>query len=262
MTYTGRHRNLPRWRGEFKADWKACSHKEINLERMEEKYHPSVKRWVCGCPAFVISRFLICKHLIQACKPMPATFFQEVTRNRSGATWRHPSLVPLIPEPFEESEIKTSTHPQFAQANQNSSASPSLALVLRTLEDDSQENAGNGVSGGEEGSDDGEALSEDEGVLGAGEFSEQMENCRRSLLAALDILDYNTSLNDLRILPTLRHKFAGIHDLVQQITAKEEAVNSRRASNPTTWDPKTASIMFFRTRPTDRIRDHKRKYNL
>ena len=184
---------------------------------------------------------------------MPATFFQEVTQNHSGATWRHPSLVPLIPKPDEESEIKTSTHPQFAQTNQNPSASPSLALVLQTLEDDSQENAGNGVSDGEEGSDDGEALSEDEGVLRAGEFSEQMENCHQSLLVAIDILDYNTSLNDLRILPTLRHKFAGIHDLVQQITAKEEAVNLHRASNPTTWDPKTASIMFFCTHPTDCI---------
>jgi hypothetical protein len=33
---------------------------------VNDKYRPDPKRWVCIFPAFVHSRFLICKHLVQA----------------------------------------------------------------------------------------------------------------------------------------------------------------------------------------------------
>jgi hypothetical protein len=37
---------------------------------VNDKYRPDPKRWVCICPAFVRSRCLICKHLIQVVQPV------------------------------------------------------------------------------------------------------------------------------------------------------------------------------------------------
>jgi hypothetical protein len=37
---------------------------------VNDKCRPDPKRWVCICPAFVRSRFLICKHLGQAVQPV------------------------------------------------------------------------------------------------------------------------------------------------------------------------------------------------
>jgi hypothetical protein len=47
---------------------------------VNDKYRPDPKRWVCICPAFVRSRFLICKQLIQAVQPV---VFPQVERNRT-----------------------------------------------------------------------------------------------------------------------------------------------------------------------------------
>jgi hypothetical protein len=37
---------------------------------VHDKYRPDPKRWVCICPAFARSRFLISKHLVQAVQPV------------------------------------------------------------------------------------------------------------------------------------------------------------------------------------------------
>ncbi len=42
-----------------------------------------------------MSRFLICKHLVQQFHPVNPQFFLEVTRNQSSPFWSHPSLKPL-----------------------------------------------------------------------------------------------------------------------------------------------------------------------
>jgi len=47
------------------------------------------------CPAFVISRFLLCKHLIQRVHPVPSVFFLEAERFREAPFWRHKTLTPL-----------------------------------------------------------------------------------------------------------------------------------------------------------------------
>ena len=47
---------------------------------MKEKYHPNTERFMCTCPQFIVSRFLICKHLVQSFQPIkgPLTFHQNV----------------------------------------------------------------------------------------------------------------------------------------------------------------------------------------
>ena len=63
---------------------------------MNEKYRLDTENFTCTCPQFVISRFLLCKHIIQQFHPVDPQFFLEVTRNRTLPIWSHPALKPLI----------------------------------------------------------------------------------------------------------------------------------------------------------------------
>jgi hypothetical protein len=96
---SGRARDRADWRDELKREWRLCEEKETSPpdEFPYLKYAPNPRTWTCSCPAFLISRFLICKHLIQLCHPVPATFFHEVKRNRTLPFWSHATLVPLTP---------------------------------------------------------------------------------------------------------------------------------------------------------------------
>jgi len=60
---------------------------------LHDKYRPDPQRWVCTCPHFVVSRFLICKHLVQSVCPVNPEFFFEVERNRSTPFYSHPGLI-------------------------------------------------------------------------------------------------------------------------------------------------------------------------
>ncbi|KAJ6542146.1 hypothetical protein DFH09DRAFT_1249415 [Mycena vulgaris] len=84
MRYTGRRpfSELPAWRKDFKAEWRKCWETPITLP-LNPKYRPDPDRWLCTCPHYFKSRFLICKHL--------------VTRNRTAPFWSHPALRPLNP---------------------------------------------------------------------------------------------------------------------------------------------------------------------
>ena len=68
---------------------------------LNDKYRPDPHKWVCTCPAFVRSRFLACKHLVQAVQPVPPTFFLQVKWNRTLPFWQHPTLVPLEGNPSD-----------------------------------------------------------------------------------------------------------------------------------------------------------------
>ena len=37
---------------------------EAEAERPNGTYHTNVDRWTCSCPSYLISRFLLCKHLV------------------------------------------------------------------------------------------------------------------------------------------------------------------------------------------------------
>jgi hypothetical protein len=70
----GRYRELAPWRKDFKSAWMADSRKDQNVD-LHDKYRPDPQRWVCTCPRFVVSRFLICKHLVQSVHPVNPKFF-------------------------------------------------------------------------------------------------------------------------------------------------------------------------------------------
>jgi len=80
LTDIGRFRKLPKWRRDFKAEWMKAFRTPVTMP-MNERYRPDVMHFVCTCPHFVISRFLLCKHLVQLYCPVNPWFFLEVTRN-------------------------------------------------------------------------------------------------------------------------------------------------------------------------------------
>ena len=54
-----RYREVSAWRKSFRAEWRKCEDRAIgNTEHVEHTYRPDLKRWVCTCPAFLVSRFL------------------------------------------------------------------------------------------------------------------------------------------------------------------------------------------------------------
>ncbi|KAI6042139.1 hypothetical protein EDC04DRAFT_2564610 [Pisolithus marmoratus] len=82
LSDTGRFHELSSWQKKFKSQWQQASMTSITLP-LSPKYHPDTHKWVCTCPQFIKSRFLVCKHLVQAMHPVSPTFFLEVARRGS-----------------------------------------------------------------------------------------------------------------------------------------------------------------------------------
>jgi len=76
---TGVFRPIP-----FKKIWRKLEKTPITMHIDQE--------WVF---TFVISRLLICKHLIQRVHPVPSVFFPEAERFREAPFWRHKTSIPL-----------------------------------------------------------------------------------------------------------------------------------------------------------------------
>ena len=62
---------------------------------LNDGYKPDVIKWVCSCPSFTTSRFVLCKHLVQGVHHVPIIFFLEVKSRRMMLFWRHQTLKPL-----------------------------------------------------------------------------------------------------------------------------------------------------------------------
>ena len=69
-------REKAEWRKVFKKEWKELSMRTIN----NNTYLTDVNNWICGCPAFLTSRFFICKHLIKRKGAVSIEFFDQVYR--------------------------------------------------------------------------------------------------------------------------------------------------------------------------------------
>jgi hypothetical protein len=59
---------------------------------LNDAYRPDAKKWLCTCPFFVTSRFLICKHLVQRVHRVDPVFFLKAKRYRSVPFWRDEGL--------------------------------------------------------------------------------------------------------------------------------------------------------------------------
>jgi hypothetical protein len=70
-------REKAEWRKAFKREWKELSKRTIN----HNTYLIDINNWVCGCFAFLTSRFFICKHLVQQKETVDNQFFDNVHRH-------------------------------------------------------------------------------------------------------------------------------------------------------------------------------------
>ncbi|KAJ7621731.1 hypothetical protein DFH06DRAFT_1273581 [Mycena polygramma] len=77
LTDTGRYRELPCWRKDFKRDWKKLARTPITLP-VNPAYQTDTKKMICTCV-----------------QPVPPVFFLEVKRQRTAPFWVHPALRPL-----------------------------------------------------------------------------------------------------------------------------------------------------------------------
>ena len=225
----GQFRELPSWRKDFKADWKKGMKKSVQEVLMKEKYHPDTEHFVCTCPQFVVSRFLICKHLVQSFQPVNPIFFLQVMQNRTTPFWSHPALIPLQTEGVEEDRMETE-------------AVESVGPTDPMMDDDFDPT--------EDRFDD-DAVDTRKGIW-EGEhktFKEEMEVHIQKIRDFADGLEYQIASQDRRFLKTLQKEGAGFFRLAENCLSHERQFNSSREASPTTWESSTGNAMFYRACP-------------
>ena len=234
----GRFRKLPKWRKDFKFEWIKAMNTRITMP-MNEKYRPDIKRFVCTCPHFVVSRFLLCKHLVQQFCPVDPRFFLEVTRNRTLPFWSHPLLKPLVTA-TDVAEPELADDPKATDGNEADPVYNRLNLAAYTSDD---------------GFDD-----DDDGLIDTGgsynteknAVKKKMEDYIRIIRDFCDGLEYQLKFHDPQFLTTLEKDGAGFIGLAQNCLSRERRQNSSRAASPSTWERSTSNALFYRARPSDR----------
>jgi hypothetical protein len=220
----GRYRELPSWRKAFKRQWKKLAKAPIS-GTVNPKYRPDSQKWVCTCPYFVTSRFLVCKHLVQSIPPVPPTFFLEVKHNRTTPFWLHHVL-----QPDSQPTPPVSPSPEgFGPA---------------------KENNGNEFERYDDDDDDGDVIDTQSGTFrDRATFRERFLRKINTYHDFLDGLEYQLQFEDERMLETVEREGAGFWRLAQTCLSRERRMNTSRGSSPVMWDRETSNTMFYRTRP-------------
>jgi hypothetical protein len=232
MNDVGRFRELPLWRKEFKAAWKKAMKTPITLP-LNERYRPNPYRFICTCPQFVISRFLICKHLVQAFHPVHPIFFLQVTRNRTAPFWSHPSLIPID---------KTGTIEPISGPTKEQGACETAMSRDNESEEEEEEEEEEENSGLVDTVADGHSVARES-------FAEKMRSHVDQIRNFCDGMEHQIQFGDHRFLKTLEREGAGFLRLAETCITQERQLNSSRAASPTTWDNSAANAMFYRSRP-------------
>jgi len=97
-------REKAEWRKAFKREWKKLSKRTLN----HDTYSTNINNWICGCPAFLTSRFLICKHLIQQKGVVDIQFFNQVHRHHKYPFLSTSSTSLIQIDVYEQSIFQTS----------------------------------------------------------------------------------------------------------------------------------------------------------
>ncbi len=81
------------WRRGFKKAWIVAQSATLGTQT---QHATDVHNWVCSCGKFVLSRFLLCKHLVQGkelAAPVTGDYFRNVRRIRAPPFWVLPGHV-------------------------------------------------------------------------------------------------------------------------------------------------------------------------
>jgi len=101
------YRGLSSWRKGFKEAWRKLEGTLISMP-INDANQPKVEEWGCTCPAFAVSRLLVCKHLVQQMHKAPPIFFFEAKRLHKLPFWRHKTLRPLEEYHDDSAAVTTS----------------------------------------------------------------------------------------------------------------------------------------------------------
>ncbi|KAH8978339.1 hypothetical protein EDB92DRAFT_1821650 [Lactarius akahatsu] len=208
---------------------------------LNDKYQPDVRQFVCTCLQFVVSQFLVCKHLVQHFHPVNPQFFLEVTQNRSVPFWAHPSLEPLsIAAERIEVDQAMATNSDGGH-NVNVEAYHHLNTARNKFED---------MGPGSEDDDSDGLIDTWEKGNSEKTCKEELEDYIRIIRDFCDGLEFQVKFEDPRFLRTLEKEGAGFIRLAQNCLSRERRFNSSRASSPSTWERTTTKALFYRSHPS------------
>ena len=217
---TGRPRDARSWRKAFKKAWRLCYARDTSPQDQFPylKYSPDPIRWVCGCPSFRQSRFLICKHLVKLCHPVGSRFFLEVERNRTAPFWKHPDLLPL-------------------ECSADNTADLDIPQEMEGVGDD------------EEGSDDGfEERLHEESVQ---TMDTRLETTAQLLEKFASLLRAQIQYADMRFFAEQEKQLARAVGFMEDCLEVERLENSRILDKPTTWGMKSTTMYLRPRAPRD-----------
>ena len=199
---------------------------------VNDKYRPDPVQWVCTCPSFVLSHFLICKHLVQAIQPMPPIFFLQVKRNHTVPFWEHLALIPLNTIP------RNTTTTQITSQNEDHKA------------DDSEKSDEEGSNNkDDEGVDNVVDTMAGKDIDNSCTFHEHFEGDIVTIQEFCRGLEYQIQFSDQQMLETLECEGASFLWLVRGCLGRGKCMNSMRGPALMTWEKGTGNMMFYRTRP-------------
>ncbi|KAF7300749.1 SWIM-type domain-containing protein [Mycena kentingensis (nom. inval.)] len=217
--------DLPSWRKTFRTQWRNLELRDVAMQaRVDHVYRPNVDDWVCSCPAFKISRFLICKHLVQLVRHVPTRFFREAQRNRTTPFWKHRHLIPLAAE-------------GAADEDDDDRWAPAGEYLPRDLEVPDDEDRP--VFDGDD--------EEEQWQADAAEFDATLDRRIAELERATAMLRHQRQFKDPRFLAALERNGAAFFRFTGACAEKEDRARNNRGQPVRTWEDGDA--MFYRPRP-------------
>ncbi|KAJ7758605.1 hypothetical protein B0H16DRAFT_1662308 [Mycena metata] len=226
LTDTGRFRELPSWRKDFKQIWRRHEKTPITLP-VNPAYKTDTKKGLCTCLSMPTSRFLLCKHYVQGVEPVPPVFFLEVQRHRTPPFWRHPTLRPLGENPAPD-----------ACPHDDAGGTDDMVVDTPPGSDDNDDDLVDTPPGEDDRKTFIESMDEDIDLI--------MEFARG--------LKFQKQFRDQRMFQTLEREGAGFLRLGRACLGKEKRLKSTRGGVPSTWE--AGSAMYYRARPAA---SHKRR---
>jgi len=218
--YTGRHRNRASWRKEFKKDWMKCKFTAI-ADPDDPKYATDPNRWVCACPAFIRSRFLICKHLVQLVHPVSPRFFIDVKRRRTTPFWQHEDLRPL---------------------------SDNLKVIVANGGNINSVYNASEIGLEEEGSSEDLAEADRYFLLSRATYDDSLDHRIAQLQDFVKALEHQRQFRDTRFLHQVERHGAPFFRYIEDLQDLERRTQSQTAPRPRTWED-GGRTMYYRTRP-------------
>jgi hypothetical protein len=215
----------------MKQEFARCALTPLSDPDDPTKYKPDPRKWTCACPAMAKNRFLVCKHLVQACHPIPSRFFAVTpARNRTLPFYSHPLLVPkdgLPPSSFEDDE-------DFE--HQDAAA----ALAREDLDD----------------LDDADDVDLDSALASAAlPFDTAFDSIHQALVFGLTALHTNHTFRDRKFTASILKHGAGFFRLIEQMQDLQQRTDSHATANPNTWGPAGSATLFYRTMPPEAARE-------